>query len=158
MTDVTAADRAGRIRNLARLLDSAVTIPGTQVRIGADSVLGLVPVVGDLAGAALSGYIILASARLGAPPSVLVSMFLNVGIDTVVGSVPVLGDMFDVGWRANMRNADLLEGHLGGSVRQRRANRWVVAGVVGGLLVLAMGAVTLGILAIQLLARLATSG
>ena len=130
-TDISAADRAGRIRNLARFLDSAMTIPGTQVRIGADSVLGLVPVVGDLAGAALSGYIILASARLGAPPAALVRMLLNVGIDTVVGSVPVLGDMFDVGWRANMRNADLLESHLGGSMRQQRANRWVVAGVVG---------------------------
>ena len=158
MTDVSATDRARSIRNLACLLDSAIAIPGTQVRIGADSVLGLIPVVGDLAGAALSGYIILVSARLGAPHSVLVRMLLNVGIDTIVGSVPVLGDMFDVGWRANMRNADLFDSHLGGSVRQRRANRWVVAGVVAGLLILAVGTVTLGILAIKFLARLATSG
>lgn len=157
VTELTEDTRARRIRNLARLLDSAMTIPGTQVKIGADSILGLVPVVGDLAGAALSGYIILASARLGAPPAALARMLINVGIDTVVGSVPVLGDMFDVGWRANMRNADLLESHLGGSVRQRRANRWVVAGVVAGLVALAVGAVTLSILAIKFLGRLATS-
>jgi hypothetical protein len=153
----TAADpRVARIRTLARMLDSAVAIPGTTIRVGADSILGLIPVVGDLGGAALSGYIVLTSARLGAPPSTLVRMLINIAIDTVLGSVPVLGDMFDVGWRANMRNADLLESHLGGSVQSRRANRLVVAGVIAGLFLLAVGATALGILAIRFLVHLAT--
>ena len=138
------------------MLDSAVVIPGTKIRIGADSILGIIPVVGDLGGAALSGYIVLTSARLGAPPSALLRMLINIAIDTVVGSVPVLGDMFDVGWRANMRNADLLESHLGGSVETRLANRLVVAGVVAGLFLLAVGATALGIIIIKLLVRLAT--
>jgi hypothetical protein len=153
----TAADpRVARIRTLARMLDSAVAIPGTKIRVGADSILGLIPVVGDLGGAALSGYIVLTSARLGAPPSTLVRMLINIAIDTVLGSVPVLGDMFDVGWRANMMNADLLESHLGGSVESRRANRLVVAGVIAGLFLLAIGATVVGILAIRFLVHLAT--
>jgi len=84
-------------------------------------------------------------------------MVINIGIDTIVGSVPVLGDMFDVGWRANMKNVDLLEDHLGGSERSRRANRWVVATIVGGLIVLGVGAAFIGYEVIRLLARLATT-
>jgi hypothetical protein len=156
VNDISADPRVGRIRTLARMLDSAVTIPGTGIRVGADSILGIIPVVGDLGGAALSGYIVLVSARLGAPASTLVRMLINIAIDTVVGSVPVLGDMFDVGWRANMRNADLLESHLGGSVQSRRANRLVVAGVIAGLFLLAVGATALGIIAIRFLVRVAT--
>jgi hypothetical protein len=156
MNDISVDPRVRRIRTLARVLDSAMTIPGTGIRIGVDPILGIIPVVGDLAGAALSGYIVLASARLGAPASTLIRMVINIAIDTVVGSVPVLGDMFDVGWRSNMRNADLLESHLGGSVQSRRANRLVVAGVIAGLLLLAVGATALGIIAIRFLVRLAT--
>jgi Domain of unknown function (DUF4112) len=148
--------RVGRIRTLARMLDSAVAIPGTKIRVGADSILGLIPVVGDLGGAALSGYIVLTSARLGAPPSTLLRMLINIAIDTVVGSVPVLGDMFDVGWRANMKNADLLEAHIGGSVQSRQANRLIVAGVVAGLFLLAVGATAIGIIMIRFLVHLAT--
>jgi uncharacterized protein DUF4112 len=151
-----ADSRVGNIRTLARVLDSAVRIPGTQIRVGADSIFGLVPVVGDIAGAALSGYIVLASARLGAPASTLARMVINIGIDTVAGSVPILGDMFDVGWRANMKNVDLLENHLGGSERARRANRWVVAAVVGGLIVLGVGAAFIGFEVIRFLARMAS--
>ena len=148
--------RADNIRTLARMLDSAVRIPGTEILIGADSILGLVPVVGDIAGAALSGYIVLASARLGAPGATLARMLINLGVDTVIGSVPVLGDMFDVGWRANMRNVELLDRHLGASDRSRRANRWVVGGVVAGLLALAVGAVVIGVAVIRFLARIAS--
>ena len=149
--------RVGNIRTLARVLDSAVRIPGTQITIGADSVFGLIPVVGDIAGGALSGYIVLASARLGAPASTLARMVINIAIDTIVGSVPVLGDMFDVGWRANIKNVELLESHLGGSVRVRRANRLVVAGIVVALILLAVGAGFVGVEVIRFLARLATT-
>jgi hypothetical protein len=149
--------RADNIRVLARMLDSAVRIPGTEIMIGADSILGLVPVVGDIAGAALSGYIVVASARLGAPGSTLARMLINLGIDTVVGSVPVLGDMFDVGWRANMRNVELLDRHLGGSEKSQRANRWVVAGVVAGLVALAVGAIVVGVALVRFLARIAST-
>ncbi len=142
-------DRAASIRALARLLDSAVAIPGTKLRFGLDAVIGLVPGVGDLAGAALSGYIVLAAARLGAPRSVLLRMLLNVAIDTVVGSVPLIGDLFDVGWRSNTRNTALLDRHLEAPADTRAASRWVVAGVSLGLVLLAIGAAVLMILVVR---------
>jgi hypothetical protein len=83
-------------------------------------------------------------------------MLINIGIDTVVGSVPLLGDMFDAGWRANIRNVELLDSHLGGSVETRRANRLVVIGVIAGLLLLAAGGIMIGIAVIRFLAHLAT--
>jgi len=151
------ADRAASVRTLARMLDSAVRIPGTGIRVGAESVFGLIPVVGDIAGAALSGYIVLASARLGAPASTIVRMMVNIGIDTIVGAVPILGDLFDFGWRANTRNVALLDSHLGASPQSQRANRWVVVGVVVALLLLAIGAVALSVAVFRFLAGLAMS-
>ena len=157
MPKLNDADRAARVRTLARMLDSAVRIPGTGIRVGAESVFGLIPVVGDIAGAALSGYIVLASARLGAPASTIARMMLNIGIDTIVGAVPILGDLFDIGWRANTRNVALLDSHLGGSVQSQRANRWVVVAVVLALLLLAVGAVALSVTVFRFLANLAMS-
>jgi hypothetical protein len=137
--DVTDAS-VGRARALARLLDSAVTVPGTNIRVGADSLIGLIPGLGDIAGAVLSGYIVLVATRLGAPASVVARMLLNIGIDTLVGSVPVLGDLFDVAWKSNQMNVSLLERHVGAPVATRRTSRWLVTGVVVvaiGLFVLA---------------------
>jgi hypothetical protein len=138
MSDVPVASGApdagdasvGRARALARLLDSAGTVPGTNIRFGADALIGLIPGLGDVAGAVLSGYIVLVATRLGAPPSVVARMLLNIGVDTLVGSVPVLGDLFDVAWKSNQMNVALLERHLGAPVATRRASRWLVTGVV----------------------------
>jgi hypothetical protein len=142
-TPPVRTDPAANLRQLARLLDTAVTVPGTNIRFGLDSLIGLVPGVGDLAGAAMSGYIVLASARLGAPTPVLVRMVTNVAIDAVVGSVPLLGDLFDVGWRANVRNTELLDRHLAAPAETRRASMGAVAGVILVLVLLAAGAVAL---------------
>lgn len=144
-TSPVRTDPAANLRSLARLLDTAVTIPGTNIRFGLDALIGLVPGLGDMAGAAMSGYIVLAAARLGAPAPVLVRMVTNVAIDGVVGSVPLLGDLFDVGWRANIRNTDLLDRHLAEPTATRRASVGVVAGVVLALVLLAIGAVALTI-------------
>jgi hypothetical protein len=132
MNDASAVTDAsvGRARALARLLDSAVTVPGTNIRFGADSLIGLIPGLGDIAGAVLSGYIVLVATRLGAPASVVARMLLNIGVDTVVGSVPVLGDLFDVAWKSNQMNVALLERHLGAPIATRRTSRWLVTGVV----------------------------
>jgi hypothetical protein len=132
-----------RVRALARLLDTALRIPGTEIGIGLDAVLGLVPGVGDIAGAALSGYIVLAAARLGAPKAVVGRMLLNIATDTVLGAVPVLGDLFDVGWKSNSRNAALLERHLADPRAARRASRGVMALAIAGVVALAVGAVVL---------------
>lgn len=150
-----AGDRASHVRTLARFLDDAVRIPGTSVRLGFDALVGLVPGVGDVAGAALSGYVVVAAARLGTPPSVLLVMVFNVAVDTVIGSVPALGDLFDIGWKANVRNAALLDRHLAAPGPTRVASRWTIAAVVGSLLLLAAGAVALSVVVVRGLLALA---
>ncbi|MDF1503421.1 DUF4112 domain-containing protein [Roseisolibacter sp. H3M3-2] len=147
---------AERVRRLARVMDSAVGIPGTRVRFGLDAVLGLVPGVGDVVGAAAAGYVVLAAARLGAPASVLLRMLVNVGVDTLVGSVPLLGDLFDLGWRSNTRNVALLERHLADPRGARAASRAVVVGVLVGLALLAAAGIFLVVALLRALLALAT--
>ena len=103
--------RVARLRRLAVLLDDSIPIPGTRFRIGVESIVGLVPGAGDLAGGAFSLYIMLQAARMGVPRPLLARMGTNLVVDVVVGAVPILGDLFDVGFKANMRNLALLERH-----------------------------------------------
>lgn len=105
--------RLRRIRGLARLMDTALRIPGTGVSLGADSVLGLIPGIGDLGAAAVSLFIVNEARRLGVPKETLFKMLVNVGFDTVAGSVPVLGDVFDVYFKSNRRNLQLVLDHFG---------------------------------------------
>ena len=93
---------------LSHLLDDFIQIPGTQLRLGLDGLVGLIPVVGDAIGGILSMIIIVAAVARGVPRSIIMRMFINVGIEVGVGSIPVLGDLFDIGWRANRRNYKLL--------------------------------------------------
>ena len=106
------ARQTRRVRILGRLLDNSIPIPGTARKIGLDPIIGLIPGVGDLVGAVLSGYIILEAARAEVPTFTLLRMLGNVGIDMLVGAVPALGDLFDAAWKANMKNVALLEQHL----------------------------------------------
>lgn len=138
-------------RRLTHWLDSAVRIPGTQITVGLDALLGLIPGGGDLAGAALSAYLVTLAARAGAPASVLARMIGNVVIDAAVGTIPVLGDLFDVGWKANSRNLRLLEAQLDQPEPTARASRWQVALVLAGLLLLFAAAVALIMTGLNLL-------
>ena len=104
--------RLKRVRLLSRLLDEQFRIPGMTHRVGLDGLLGLIPGVGDAAGALLSTYILYEAIRLGAPKTVLLRMVANIGIDTVVGAIPVVGDIFDIVWKANKKNAALLQAYL----------------------------------------------
>lgn len=152
-----AADPLVGARRLARVLDSAVKIPGTKVRFGADAVLGLIPGLGDVAGAALAGYLVLLAQRLGAPRTVILRMLANVAIDTVGGTIPIVGDLFDVAYKSNLRNVELLERALGrdvlpGEATTPRVNRWMVAATIVGLVLLAAGALVVTVLAIRAIA------
>jgi hypothetical protein len=149
LTSLRNSDDARRVQLLARALDSAIRIPGTKISFGLDSIVGLVPGAGDLASALMSGYIVLASARMGVPPSVVVRMILNLGVDTLVGSVPLFGDLFDVGFRANIRNAALLDRHLANPEAAKRSSRLAVAAAVGGVILLAAGGIALAMLALR---------
>ena len=101
-----------RLDRLADLLDSRFRIPGLGVRFGLDSLLGLVPGLGDVAGFAPSAYLVWRAHRLGADRRTLGRMARNSGLDFAVGAIPVLGDLFDVGFKANRRNVELLKRHL----------------------------------------------
>ena len=101
-----------RLDRLATLLDARWRLPLLGWRFGLDSLIGLVPGLGDAAGGLLSAWLILRARRLGAPDRVLAMMAGNVVLDVVVGSVPVLGDILDIGLKANRRNARLLRRHF----------------------------------------------
>ena len=142
----TIERRVERLRRVGWMLDSTFKVPGTGIRFGLDSLIGLVPGLGDLIGGALSLYIIAESARLGVPRGLLLRMGWNVALDTFVGEVPILGDLFDVAWKANMRNLALLEGHLQQPVASARSSRGFVVVLCLGLLLLTVGAITLAVL------------
>jgi hypothetical protein len=103
-----------RLENLSLLLDAAYGIPGTKLRFGLDALLGLVPIAGDVASAGLSAYLIYQARQLGLPKTAIARMIGNVALDAVLGAVPLFGDIFDVFWRANVRNVAILRRHVAG--------------------------------------------
>jgi hypothetical protein len=151
------SEDARRVRILARAMDSAIRIPGTGIRLGIDSVVGLVPGAGDLVSSLMSGYIVLASARMGVPAPVVARMILNLGVDTLVGTVPLLGDLFDVGFKANIRNAALLDRHLADPLATRRTSRGAVLAAVAGIVLLGAAGVALAMFVVRGLNWLAGS-
>ena len=104
--------RLRRISRIARMMDTAVSIPFTRMRFGLDSVIGLVPAIGDAAGGLVGLYVINEARRLGLPKHKLLAMIGNIGLDTAVGSVPLLGDVFDVYFKAHRRNAKMILDHF----------------------------------------------
>jgi hypothetical protein len=101
-----------RLDMLATVFDTAVLIPGTNIRFGAEAVLRLIPGIGDVAASALSFYLLYEASRLGVPKWLMVRMAANVILEGAVGTVPVAGDAFDIYFRANRRNVALLRKHF----------------------------------------------
>lgn len=101
-----------RVEAMERLLERAFVLPGIRRPVGLDAALGFVPVVGDLAGAALGAWMIWEARNVGLSKFQLARMAGNVGLDTVLGFVPVLGDAADLLFRSNSRNLRLIKRHL----------------------------------------------
>ena len=120
--------RLALLRQMARLLDSATTVPGTSIRIGLDPILGLLWQARDL----------------NLPRVVQLRMIGNVAIDALIGAVPLLGDLFDVAWKANDMNMALLDRH---ATEERRAapGDWLFVSAMTVLL-LAIAAAPIGLL------------
>jgi hypothetical protein len=153
---VSDDDRLLHLDRLSRLLDAAFPIPGTRYRIGLDGLLGLIPGIGDSLGTLLSSYIIFAAARSGAPKQVLLRMVGNVALEGVVGLVPILGDLFDIAWKANIRNLALLRAHAKGPDRPPRSRRQVLGLIAGLLLLVLIGLTIASVLLLRFLYRVIT--
>lgn len=113
-SDRAARDFAhlARAEKLARTMDSAVRLPGVGVRVGLDSMVGLLPAIGDTLTLLPAAYILTTARRAGAPATLQARMLLNVAIDWLIGLVPLAGDVADIGFKSNSRNAALLRRHL----------------------------------------------
>ena len=105
---LTREQRIARLEALAKLLDVAFVMPGTNVRYGIDALIGLVPVIGDIVTTAIALWIVREARALGAPWHLTARMLGNVAIDGAVGIVPLVGDAFDVMFKANIRNMRML--------------------------------------------------
>ncbi len=125
------------LEQLSHLMDKAIPVPGTQWRFGLDSLIGLIPGVGDVAGLLISTWIIIASGRAGASKATLLRMAFNVGRDALIGTVPVLGDLYDIHSKANVRNIELLRADL-----QRQQHPHSAAGSTVLVLLLVVGLLT----------------
>jgi hypothetical protein len=111
-TSFRASGTRTRLDALARFLDSAIRVPGTNIRFGADALLNLIPGVGTLTSKGMSAYLIWEARSLGAPTATLLRMAANLGVDFVISAVPLVGWVGDVFYRSNMRNMALLRDHL----------------------------------------------
>lgn len=137
------------LERLSHWMDKAIPVPGTNWRFGIDSLLGLVPGLGDVAGLVISTWIIIASSRAGASRPTLMRMAFNVGRDALIGTVPVLGDLYDIHSKANVRNIELLRSDLESQQREQSGSKstillLIVLSALLGLLGLAIyGAVVL---------------
>lgn len=101
-----------RVEALEGVLERAFTLPGTQMKIGLDAILGLVPVVGDWITGAMSAYLIWEARNLGMSKWQLARMSGNAVFDTAVGMIPFAGDLFDFAFKSNSRNLRLIKRHL----------------------------------------------
>jgi hypothetical protein len=120
-----SVDRAAieRMRVVATILDSSIRVPGTDYRIGADPLLGILPGPGDVLSGGISLYIVLEAARLGASYTTLLKMIANVSLDVAGGSIPIVGTVFDAVWKANERNMKLVLEDLTGDHDRSIENR-----------------------------------
>lgn len=110
--DTTVSESLLRLESLARVMDSAIQIPGTKVVMGLDALLGIVPVAGDFISGLISSYLIWEARQLGAPRWLIARMSANTALDTLLGSIPIVGDVFDVAYKSNVKNMRLLRRHL----------------------------------------------
>jgi hypothetical protein len=121
------------LRKWSVLLDSAFRVPGTKITFGLDPILGFIPGVGDLTAPLFAALLILQAVRFRIPRVVQMRMLLNALIDLAIGAVPLVGDLLDFGWKANVRNLELLERYARPGMQASRGD-WVFVMVVLGLL------------------------
>lgn len=101
-----------RLESLAKLMDAQFNIPFLPIPIGLDTIVGLIPGIGDTISLGVAGYIVAGAHRVDIPKRYLAQMGGNIFVDWLIGLVPIIGDLFDVGWRGNLRNVRIAREHL----------------------------------------------
>jgi hypothetical protein len=132
---------------LVNLLDTLFRVPGLGLRFGLDAILGLVPGFGDTLTSLASLYVLAAARRHGASRVLLARMALNIAIDYGLGIIPFVGDLFDVYWKANVKNLELLRRHIAATpAEERRAraeDRLFIFGLIAVLVALLVGSLVI---------------
>lgn len=146
-----ALARLDQVKRYARLLDAAIPVPGTKLTFGIDALIGLVPGFGDALGIGFSSYIVWQAFRAGSSKRLLTRMLYNVAVDGLLGAVPLLGDWHDFVWKANIKNARLLERQVLDPAKTARASGWFLVAVLGSLMMIGIAAMVLAIWTIRTL-------
>lgn len=123
-------------------MDAQFTVPGTNFKFGLDGIIGLIPGAGDISTFAVSAYLLTIMARNGASGYVMARMVLNVVVDAVVGMIPILGDLFDIAFKANMRNLKLMKEHY--VEGRHKGGAWKILVPVLLLLLIVVGGIIWG--------------
>lgn len=124
ITNSSRHERLEQLGKFAELMDGQFRIPGTNIQFGLDAIIGLVPGIGDLVCGAMSMWLISEARQMGAPQWLIARMIWNVAVEVGVGAVPVVGDLFDVAWKANRKNIQLLRQHFESvSRREKRTSQ-----------------------------------
>lgn len=127
------------IRQIRKWMDEAITLPGTNLKVGLDPIIGLIPGIGDLSSAAIGAYVLRAANRLGVPTVVMVRMLFNLVIDTLIGVIPVVGDYLDVLYKANSKNVALVEQAIVNRETTARSSWWRLVGVLAVFVLIVLG-------------------
>ena len=109
---IISEEEIQKLEKMADWMDSRFKIPGTSIRFGFDSILGLIPGIGDTVTLATTGYLISRAHSYKLPWHVKTTMLWNLFVDWIIGLVPLLGDIFDVGWKANQKNVALIKKYI----------------------------------------------
>ena len=119
-----------RLKRLSERLDDTFTIPGTKYKIGIEALIGAVPIIGDLIGGILASYIMYSGMKMGAPPRIIARMAVNIAIDFAIGSIPIIGDLFDLVWKANRKNVELIEDATLDDKEEQKLNYLIITALI----------------------------
>ena len=144
-----AVEIEASLDQISRWMDGVFRIPGVGWRFGLDALIGLIPGVGDTATTLVSFYVLVAGVRYRVPKVTLLRMGLNIAIDYALGSVPLVGDVFDMFWKSNQMNVELLRKRATVSAedaREGRVSDWLFVGIIIFVLIaLLLGSIALSL-------------
>ncbi len=155
MTDLQQQEKQVKVEKsldeLSYYLDGLFKVPGTGWRFGLDSVIGLIPNVGDTLTVLPAFYILVAGVRYGVPKITLLRMAFNIGLDYVVGMIPFVGDAFDFVWKANNQNMNLIRTRAAGLGKGTTSDYVFVFGLMGLLIAILVGSILASVFILYLI-------